>query len=209
MRRARPRSASWSTTPTSPTPCAASATRRWARSRPRAGARASSACETRTDTSCGSATRYAGSLLREGSRRAPIGADAQVGEPERIEEARAGARPLQQRDLRGGSRDGAAIGDHARAARPALDRPAGSRVEDVRVAHAVDDHAALVVAAGRERGAEQADARDRALGLLGVADADDPGLAVGVRADRVQVAAQVDHAAADAARATQIGDEVD
>ena len=81
------------------------------------------------------------------------------------------------------------------AARPFTGQPVLG-VQDVSVAHPVDEHEALVVAAARDTGLPDGDRGERLSRPARVADADDPGLAIRVGADRRQVAAQIDQTVA-------------
>jgi hypothetical protein len=97
--------------------------------------------------------------------------------------------------------------DHARGGE-AAHRPARARVEDVPVAHALHDHAALVVAAARDGAPAERKRHDGARGRARVTDPDAPGRAVGVRAHEREVPAEVDEAVARAALAADRGGAV-
>ncbi len=95
---------------------------------------------------------------------------------------------------------------HARRSAPeALARP---RIEQMRVANAVDDHAALVVAARRDPARDEGDAGDGLARSARIADADLPGRSVRSGTDHREIAAEIDEPRPDARLAAERGDPI-
>src|ERR1019366_8288999 len=75
-----------------------------------------------------------------------------------------------------------------------LRRPSGPGIENVAIAGAVDLDEAFIVAAGRQRAVVQGDLRHQRGGIARMANADPPGLTVGLRTDHADVTAEIDEA---------------
>ena len=75
---------------------------------------------------------------------------------------------------------------------------AGTRIEEVRVANAVDDHEALVITARREAATLECDTCNRLLWVSRVPNAHEPACAIRVRANDCQITPEVDQTGSDA-----------
>jgi hypothetical protein len=142
------------------------------------------------------------------AREATVLPDHQMGERELRQEIETLALLVKHRDR------GRCAGDQAersgdRDARGAFPEAlAAPGIEQVGVAEAVDDHAALVVTARRDAAGGQGDTSDGVTRPAWMANADEPGRAVGMRPDDREVTAQVDESRSEARVAAELGDAV-
>ena len=112
-----------------------------------------------------------------------------------------------ERGLRQTVGTGGGRSDDGRAAHLAR-RMSGARVDNMVITHAVLVEIALIVTRSRERAVSQRYARDHLVGVVGMANTDDPGLTEAI-ADHAAVTAGVDQRMREAARAQNVDAAVD
>src|SRR5579871_162649 len=100
-------------------------------------------------------------------------------------------RPLQQRQCREQSRLRAAASGNRHRAWGSVDGPAGARIQDVAIAHAIPEQEAMRIATGGKRPALHIQHESCVLLEIGALDADLPG-AAGQRTADAQIAAEID-----------------